>query len=62
MHSFLKKELLGPGEVSKDNHLIPPALFIFAGGKDSYSLIVWKCKMTADIVCQGVSIHCYLKY
>lgn len=52
MHSFLKK-LLGPGEVSRDNHLILPALFIFARGKDSSSLVVWKYKMTADIVCQG---------
>ena len=63
MHSFLKKKLLGPKEISKDNNLIFPVLFIFARGKDSYFLVVWKCEMTVDIACQGgISIQCYLKY
>lgn len=35
MHSFLKKKLLGPKEISRDSNLIFPVLFIFAWGKDS---------------------------
>ena len=40
MHSFLKKKLLGPKEISRDNNLISPVLFFFARGKDSYFLVV----------------------
>lgn len=63
MHSFLRKKLLGPKEISRDNNLVFPVLFILAGGKDNYFLVTWRCEMTADIVCQGgVSIQCNLKH
>lgn len=61
--SFQRKELLGPKALSRDDSLALPVLFIFAGGKDSYFLVVCKWGVTADIVCQGgVSIQHYLKY